>query len=333
MTREYPSPVVRILIVGGGNIGSRHLQGLESLSESARVFVVDPSPSSLETARERWNEVGREDHDVSYVNSVEDVGLDHVDVAIIATPSSVRRSAFEEVVDHLAVDFVLFEKVLFQRVEDYDAVASLLDERGIDAWVNCLRRLNDTYRAIASSVGEGPVDVTVTGNAWRLGSNAIHFVDLFGWFTGSRDLIVDTAGLVESPTESGRDGFTEFHGRLDASDGLGNTLCLRCFEQGPPNISVHVSTPTDRWSVHETDEIVTTRRHTNENECNVEDSSFSLTYQSELTGDVVDEILAGGDSSLPTYEESCAYHVPLIEALLDYLNRGRDEALTSCPIT
>ena len=47
-----------ILIIGAGNIGARHLQGLINVSLKLNIWVVDSSEDSIRTAKSLWNAAG-----------------------------------------------------------------------------------------------------------------------------------------------------------------------------------------------------------------------------------------------------------------------------------
>lgn len=46
-----------IIIIGAGQLGSRHLQGVLKSTYALNVTVVDPSEESLNTARERAEKI------------------------------------------------------------------------------------------------------------------------------------------------------------------------------------------------------------------------------------------------------------------------------------
>jgi predicted dehydrogenase len=49
-----------IVIIGAGQLGSRHLQALRLIDEPIRIQVVDPSHESLKVAEERFNQVKKD---------------------------------------------------------------------------------------------------------------------------------------------------------------------------------------------------------------------------------------------------------------------------------
>ena len=42
-----------IAIIGAGQIGSRHLQGLTKIKQSINITVIDPNPAALKMAKKR----------------------------------------------------------------------------------------------------------------------------------------------------------------------------------------------------------------------------------------------------------------------------------------
>lgn len=64
----------RVLIVGCGELGSRHLQAVATLAEVAEIEIVDPCPKGLELGCKRLTEVeGRKPSiDYRWLSSIEE---------------------------------------------------------------------------------------------------------------------------------------------------------------------------------------------------------------------------------------------------------------------
>jgi hypothetical protein len=258
---------------------------------------------------------------------------DNADLGIISTTSAHRRDVVEMLIDAADVEYILFEKVLFQQAAAYDAVQGLLHEHNIRGWVNCPRRNQDVYQQIKQEITGKPIDVEVTGNSWALASNGIHFADLFSWLTESAEMVWDRSSLEDNIIQNKRDGFKEIRGRLTATNGGSNTLTLRCFDGPPTNPTVRISTPNHQWTVWEDQEFLVNRSFTAENTVSLEQSDIELKYQSELTGGVADEIFQRGDCRLPDFGESCQYHLPYLETIREHINEVGSEDWDICPIT
>jgi len=112
----------RICIIGAGNIGSRHLQGLKKITSPLSITVFDPSAESLSTARQRYDQIPSSlNHEINFLQTMEDLPK-NIDLAIIATSSNVRRKVTEELLKNSTVKYLILEKILFQKAQDYKAI-------------------------------------------------------------------------------------------------------------------------------------------------------------------------------------------------------------------
>ena len=79
-----------ILIIGAGNLGSRHLQGLGKTKNKFNITVLDPNDSALAKAKLCYKEILRSNpyQTVNFVNSL-DLVRNSADLAIIATTADI----------------------------------------------------------------------------------------------------------------------------------------------------------------------------------------------------------------------------------------------------
>src|SRR6185295_6672376 len=90
---------LNIILVGAGQIGSRHLQALTLLKTNAQIDVVDPSRESLDTTRQRFEEAQKNSkarHEVRYSTEISSQLKKSYDFGIIATSSAVRRNSVDQ---------------------------------------------------------------------------------------------------------------------------------------------------------------------------------------------------------------------------------------------
>ena len=187
----------RIAIIGAGQLGSRHLQGLAKIKQDIHITVIDPNLSALEIARPRFVEMPENPliQSVEYLESVEKLKRP-VALAIIATNADVRRNVIEELVSNSRVKYLILEKVVFQSVAHFEAVIPLLKEKGIQAWVNCSRRMFPFFRELKKRTVNAPqISLTVEGSHWGLGCNTIHMLDLLAFLTEQTKFEFDTSSL------------------------------------------------------------------------------------------------------------------------------------------
>ena len=75
-----------MFIIGAGQLGSRHLQGLSIISQDVEIIVIDPNSDVLELAQKRYEEMPSNSHvrSVNYHQNIPELDGE-VDLAIIAT--------------------------------------------------------------------------------------------------------------------------------------------------------------------------------------------------------------------------------------------------------
>ncbi len=320
-----------IAIIGCGQLGSRHLQALASVKEKINIQVIDPSKEALETGETRFNEVSNNCNSViSFHQNIENLA-EKLDVVIIASNSKIRRGIIEQLVTHAKIEYLILEKVLFVSEEDYDSVKELLEKHSIKAWVNCARRMMDLYSSIQKEL-KGPVHFSAAGNNWGLGCNGIHLLDLFAFFIKSNDIKLSNKLVDKTVLESKRSGYVEFTGTIRGYSG-DNSFQITSFKTGSSGIQLSISTPSVRYVIQEG---VAAKVWVSKLDNNwiMEERSFKMPFQSQLTNLVVDALLSSGTCSLTTFEESAVLHVLFIDNLISFLREVRnDNSINECLIT
>ena len=120
--------MVKLAIIGSGQLGSRHLQALSLLDRPALIFVVDPNEDSLKIAEKRFLEISNADNkivDIKYIKNIDNLP-NSIDLAIISTNSDIRRTIIENLLINSRINYLILEKVLFQKIEDFSYVDTLL---------------------------------------------------------------------------------------------------------------------------------------------------------------------------------------------------------------
>lgn len=321
-----------VIIIGGGQIGSRHLQSIVQSPDAMSVFVVDPSPDALRRAQARVAEVIPAESKVKVVFTQQlDDRIRSCDIAIIATSSDVRRSVIEHLLSRVDVRYMIVEKVAFQSDYDFECVSRLLNEKGTTAWVNCPRREWALYQDLRTKLPQSsPFECHVSGSNWGLACNAIHFLDLLAYLTQDTRMTVSTADLDTEPFPSKRKGFLEFSGTLRAQTDA-HKLTLTCYRGGDAPILVQLHGENFRYIIRENEGRLWSSH--SEDQWRWQELNFFAPYQSQLTIQVVQSIFATGQCSLTSFAESQRLHRPLLDAFLRHLQEQTGRELVRCPIT
>ncbi|PAR30516.1 Gfo/Idh/MocA family oxidoreductase [Vibrio metoecus] len=318
----------KLLIVGAGQLGSRHLQGALAAPESLDVTVVDPSQNSLNIAKERAQQVvwGNDNSQISYSATLPD--SQEFEVCIIATAAQVRANVTKELLNTNRVKHIIFEKVLFQKLEHYPEILALLQQYQVQGWVNCPRRIFPSYQELKAYLDlSHPVSMTIKGNAWGMACNSIHFIDLFSYLVGSAALQVTNVALDSELIESKRAGFYEVTGVIEYAIGA-NTLRIESGQELTPSLEVTIDNGLSRHVVNEVE-----RSWLFSHDGTTAQHSHTPLLQSQLTGANVTELLTTNQCQLTPFTQSCSLHTPFIEVVLEHLSKTLNVHLDACPIT
>ncbi|SCZ27876.1 MULTISPECIES: Gfo/Idh/MocA family oxidoreductase [unclassified Pseudomonas] len=323
------------LLVGAGQLGTRHLQALVGHAPGPiTIQVVDPFETSLMMARERAEAVKNSDGyvELSYLSKLEHI-LPTIDFSVIATNANCRLDVIEQVLAKSLVRYLVLEKVLFQSADQLDQAVDLIERVGTVAYVNCPRRMFPIYRELREHLKDAKqVVLSVEGDDWGLACNAIHFIDLWAFLTGCTDYEVDVSALDSTILDSKREGYKEVTGVVRGhAAGHAFHLVSRAMDTADKEpLRVRVETEQLVIDIFESKgicRIVDLARHSEQ------EQSFSIPYQSQLTHLVADSLLQHGQCELTPFKESVALHKPLLKALLAFFNEYDDVVRDHCPIT
>ena len=318
-----------LLIIGAGQLGSRHLQSLKKLSRDVSIQVVEPSQGAIARARQRYSELPDNPRirQLQFLPSVGEVSGD-IDLCIVATGADVRFEVTRQLIDRGEVRNILFEKVLFQRPEHYEAMKTLLAGRGMKAWVDCSRRYFPVYREIQALItGGDAIEISVNGGRWGLACNAVHFLDLMVFFAGSTSYRLRSELVDPQMIPAKREGFHEFQGVLEAVFTNTRRVILSESRCSSAPYLVSIVTPEHYFALDEEKGRLTSASSA-AHWARIE-RDVSVPYQSEMTCHIAESILEHGECSLPDYETSMETHLPLVSALLALLGPGHE----TVPIT
>jgi hypothetical protein len=319
-----------IAVIGAGQLGSRHLQGLAKIAQALDIYIVDPSPDSIRVAIERFDAVATPNG--STVTSLSEIEAlpTKLDVVIVATAAHVRFDVLTRLLQHARVAKLLLEKVLFQDLAQYEAAAKLLGPLGASTWVNCAQRLWPFFIDLRRQFhNDAHLELVISGSNWGLGCNAVHNTDIaaFLW-DGAQTQVPKLDARV---ADSKRAGFKEFTGELITEVAGGGRLRQISYATGEAPFMITVLHP----AVHQTWNVVTGQLYS-ANAANgwvPQASPLAAPFQSQLTASIVGAMLDGTDCGLPTFAQAAATHVATLQALLDGAKANGADFGACCPVT
>lgn len=304
--RNSPIAYPVVVLVGVGEIGSRHLQGLARCDLPLRIFAVDPDPERIKVAVSRWKEVYEVSEGIHRLNfcRLRDVP-ERVDIAIVATSATIRLEVAQSLARGRKVKSWIFEKWITNKADELPEFLQLCSESS-QGWVNFPRRVMSWYKEISQQCELlGSVEVEVKLRPEGLFTNSIHFVDLVEHWTGENVVSSNWGGSELHPTASKRNGFVDSCGQMIATFSGGSHLKVAS------KSGTHRVFPS-LWASWRTDSL-----HIDEKAGLAIFGSGGevlgqINLQSELTGPVIEEILLGKQCHFGEIERSLNAHRVLL---------------------
>lgn len=321
-----------VALVGAGHLGSRHLQALALLKIPVRLYVVDPNPESLQTAKKRFFQI-HQSKNIDCIDFYSRISQlpQSIDFVIVATNADVRLVVLEELFRTIQPKHILLEKVLFQAVKDFEKAEHLFKKFNSKVWVNCPRRMYEGYRQIAGSIKpNSKIDYSVEGNQWGLACNSIHYIDHLSMYLGDTSYTLDMRFVDGEISKSKRSNFIELTGTITGKYSNGSTFSLTSNKSGNTSVKVKIRQDDVCIEVDETAGEIVIQESGNDSFIEI---PLEMKFQSELTHIVVKDILESQTCQLTPYKESMELHLPLILEVTKLLRYSEKSFYGSCPIT
>lgn len=315
-----------IAIIGAGQLGSRHLQGLKKAQVPMNIYVLDASKEALAICEQRYNEIPENKFVKQILFTTQWESLPHnIDIAIVATGSKPRCAIIHELVENHLCNQLILEKFLFPKMSQYDEISNLFRQNKVQAWVNCSRRYFDGYHNLKQLlINDGPIHLVMEGKNWGLCCNSIHFIDLFAYLSGAKQINFDCSGIDPEIYESKRSGYIEMTGTIKGTADNGSTLQISSYAEYNGNVSMTVKSQHHDVEIFE-----------GQNKMVIDgvEHEMNMTFQSNLTGKYIEELLSTKTLPLATYDESANLHIQILPHFQEIYNKTTGTQSDLCPIT
>ena len=325
----------KILVIGCGDLGSRHLQAVSALPDVEEITVVDPNPKSLELGKQRLLDVPHrsKETELKWFSSLEEMQGD-ADLCIMATLAEGRNALIKTIAQRFGVQLFLIEKLVAQSVEDYEALISFAKEKNLSIWVNCQTRANGSHKRIKQNLDPGhPILLNVIGGNHGLATNGVHYADLFCFYDGSDHIQLNGTVIdpLLHPAKRGK-GFFDLSGTLLGSSGKGSqfTLSFSGSHRSPPHLSI--VSPHYRAII---DDVLGCFYESREaSGWNWEKIPYEGDlFVSRMTKDFVADIFEKQACELPTLEECFPAHRFILKTLQPHFGALLKKEISCCPAT
>lgn len=216
---------MNVLLVGAGRMGLRHFRGLVEID--GEVYVVDLRREAEKDLRRAAAEHAAKAK-VSFCSSLCEVpfGKIQLDAAILSETAQGRLDRFRFLVDH-GIKNILIEKPLEQSRKRFHELLRVAQDNKLQVRCNHYRRSLPFYAQLRER--GGPFQIIVTGGAFGLGCNGVHWLDLAAYLAKSRSAEMLFGEIEATEIASGRGpAFRDYGGRGLFAFEDGSRLFLSC---------------------------------------------------------------------------------------------------------
>ena len=320
----------RILLIGCGQLGRRHIEGLGRSAAQIHLHVFDSNKASLVTCENFCTELATKirnitltlHHSLDFLKKIET----RFDLIIISTTAAGRIPLIKSVLQSTDADGWLLEKPLCQSPTELHELSELMKNKAI--WVNHFRRTIGWYESLRDNHFKGnAIDISFKGPRLGIGCNISHMVDLVNYLTGELPLKLDTSGLSSIWIDSKRPSFKEVEGTVVCNFSGGSQLqVISDLSYAKSLINGRVIDTNQEFLIDED------RKNFTFNNRN-----YPLTHlplQSQMTGLIFDQIYKTQNCKLTSFEVAVECYRPVINALLEHWQKTSGNPSDSClPIT
>jgi len=325
----------RVLIVGCGDIGSRHLQAVSTLPEVKEIQVVDPRPEASALGQKRLAEMpGRQtDTEVRWFLSLEEASFGG-GLCIVASQAEGRCQLTRRVTETLGYKSFILEKLVAQSVLEMEDLIEFHAANNVSAWANCKSRAYQFHQRAKEWMDPSePIIFDSMGSNHGLATEGVHSVDLFAFYDEA-SWIKSTESQIDPVLHPSKRGQTIFDlsGALHGYSQKGSRFTISHTQSDDSWGHISIATAKYRCIVDHLQR------------CAFEsDSDSGWVWRpapfdgpiliSEMTRDFASDILSQGRCELPTLEESLLAHRFILDELRPHFSRLLGRKLERCPVT
>ena len=321
----------KIVLIGSGEIGSRHLQALAKLPMDIQIDIVEPKEKSKELGLMRFNEVSnnKNKQQLFWHNSVDEIE-NLSDLVIVATTATGRSDLVINLLEKGHSRF-LIEKMVCQSREEYEKLLSKINEHNAKGWINAARRYFASYQKLKESFRNSEfIDVSVIAGKRGLGTSAIHYIDLFSWFANNSEITLNGDCLYDElfTNKRGKD-LVEFAGTITGNLKNGSTLTITFLPKADLPIIVIITGNDNFFLVDELNE----NKILNIKNLKKDYLDYKYEHVSTTTAWIVEDILKNDECLLPDLNSLFKAHSELFRIFNSHIKKVTGSLPKLCPIT
>ena len=308
----------KFLIVGFGGMGCRHAQSLINSFTESITYIFEPNDDVFQ---KNINLIGQQHNkDIVRLSKLGQFN-DVIDLCVIATSAGPRFDILKELLDYEIKNFIL-EKVVFQSDYQFEEILKIVSGKNI--YINFVNRYFENYIKIKEQINNEPFSMNIIGGDFGLGSNALHYFDLFKYFGGS-EMKLDKFLLSENTKGNKRGNqYKEIFGQISISSEDGSSLNISSDPLRKGDVEIILKSSKSTHIINEG-----LSNHIDFGINDIQISPLLIEYTSSLTGKIFKDILESR-CLLPTLNNTQDIHSIFFESINKSLNLKIEDL---CPVT
>ncbi|MCR8667207.1 Gfo/Idh/MocA family oxidoreductase [Aestuariibaculum sp. M13] len=309
----------KIILIGTGNIGKRHLQAVINSNLVSEIYCYDLYQDALKSIPEfcQSNEIPKDK--IFLEGSFEEIlkKIDENSIVIVATTANGRMELLVPIIQRKPKAIVL-EKPVVQYKEQYEELEKLAEQLAVNIYVNFIAHAQNFYKRIYKELEETEeLSFYTSMPRWGLSTVGIHQIELFLWLSKSKsyEIAYSNSNLVY---EQKRKGFEDVAGTILIKNEKGHIASIRSLISDKNPSSIQICSNKNNYTIYESLNKLIIADKTG-----VHMEDLNVKFVSQYMNEVVDDIFTNKKVYLPTIASSRLAH----NVLFDFLRIHKLEGL------
>lgn len=315
----------KILIVGFGTIGCRHVQSFMYDKKDYEVHIVEPNNKNI---KDNLKKINGEKEDFIWYKNINQIPV--LDIAIVATSSAPRFEIVKSLIN-IGYRKFLLEKIVFQSEEQFKIINEMIEKTNSIVYCNFVNRYFKPYNDIKNELSKSKdkININIHGGNFGLGCNAIHYIDIFQYIINDNIIKIDSSNLYLSEVKNKRGSiYKEFNGIIKLSNKKSDSITLISEPDYNGDLTISINQNDKFYFLNEN---IGKYYIFDTSKSIVED--FYLIPSSELTKIIIEDIFKE-NCRLTTLNETMVSHTSLFKAFNNVIfNNEKNIKEILCPIT
>jgi hypothetical protein len=312
---------MKLLFIGCGELGRRHIQAASQLKGKNKIFIVDPSNDAKTICKAIIDNTKRKNIHTKY-QWYSDLYFkcDNFDLCIISTHAAERAGLVIMAHKLFNINKFLIEKIISNSLGKILELNTYAIKHKLNIWVNCKTRTYEIHKQIKDNIVNSnqscsEIHFQCTSGNWGLVTNAIHAIDLFAFFDNTKSLTLKYSKFENNVYITKR-GTYDINGTLF---GVSNTLStlfieFNSFSKSPDTYSI--TTSNGKFIVDHTNQITYSSKPENNWTWHKENFEENI-FVSHMSIKFITDITKNNCCDLPSLQESIISHEFLLSSVTE----------------